>query len=84
MGPTCGILPGLREHRLQNADGSISGCLLEARHVGPHLLQTDDARFFCWETDTDCECCTDEERACFVFWTPTDAEMLRMVQEAKR
>ena len=65
----CGIIVARRTNILgDRMDGYLPECILKQAHNGPHVFKTPEGKFYQWEDDYTCNCCTsDEDHRCYVY-----------------
>ena len=76
----CGIIPPRPYDMVgwsYKGDTARLGCILEGVHnYGPHVFSTSGGKYYAWEDDLDCDCCSpDEEDRCCIYWEIKKAEL---------
>ena len=78
----CGIIVPRQEDIIGDRDGSyFAECIRRRCHSGPHVFLTPEGRYFSWEDDWDCDCCTPEEDdRCYVYQEISKDDYLALIQ----
>ena len=78
----CGIIVARREDILgYRSDGYLPECIRGRCHCGPHVFLTPEGKYFSWEDDWKCGCCTPEEDdRCYLYQEITKDDYLALIR----
>lgn len=80
---TCGIIAPRQNGMIgYREDDYFAECILETGHLCPHIIRTPEGKYFQWEDDFDCDCCSfDEDDRCYIYSEITEAEANKFIEE---
>jgi hypothetical protein len=78
----CGIIPPRHRQVIgYRRDGYVPECIRPSHQMEPHIFLTPEGKYFAWQDDWDCDCCTpEEEDRCYVVGEISEAEALRLIE----
>ena len=84
--PICGIIAPRQEDIVcYRADGYLAECILSQGHFCPHVIKTPEGKYFEWEDDSDCDCCSaDEDNPCYVYQEITKEEADKLLGRGRK
>lgn len=80
----CGIIVARKEDIIGGrTDGYLPECIRKGCHTGLYVFLTPEGKYFSWEDDCNCGCCTPEEDdRCYLYQEITEDEYLTLVRSS--
>ena len=77
----CGIIVPRQQDIIGSREDYTPECIRARCHSGPHVFLTPEGKYFSWEDDWTCDCCTPEEDdRCYVYQEITEDDYLALIR----